>query len=1184
MKFVIYTILFITILFNQEYIGPDDLAGDVGAIRSSYMDGNRVFLKFKNTSELSDWEPGGLDNVSIWPNDGTGTRMVDGIALLVGAKTYILDDQIEATIDTVIVDDLSQINSSNSFHEVYFLQTSYREEMDHNFTNTLDWGFYPAFGYFNSYQDYPAMSDDENTWPSSGWPSVGQQTQWQGYWDGRFGKGVTYADLETYFVINDAMDQEYIDRNDFRYYPRPGKKIQQDASFLPGKDWGGLGLRVEIRGFQWNNPLVRDALFWEYNITNISDFNILETSFGYWVDNAIGSEGTTDDEVGYFNTYLDLSYSWDYDGVGQAGVAPGIMGFAFLESPGISNDEIDNDQDGIIDEKRDNDKGVYVGPTDGIDDVNMFLDFYGLELEDLRDHWSGDEDQDWIQSTFDEDGNCLKVNDDVGLDGVGPGDIAYSGPDIDGTECNGQPDCSPGIGCEPNFGETDVSESDMIGLTTFRLFPVEEHSEQQDETTAWFYNDAVIWEMMSGNQFDQFLGTPANLVEMFASGTFELKKGQTERISMAELHSFDPLTGTPGGDSQEAPALFELKKTVQLIYETDYRFAQPPRMPTLTAESRDGNILLSWDNVSESSRDPFLPEEFQYDFEGYKIYKSTDKYFKDAQIITDGYGSAMFFQPIFQCDKEDGITGFSDITVFGTSYYLGDDTGIKHHFVDEDVVNGRTYYYALVAYDYGLAPTDAIENGIPPSENNAIIELDENEYVISTGINVAEVYAAAPSSGYLNPSLDINNDNIIYGTGDVLPQIVADNQIKPNTRYYLTFETDTQFVDLEDGSFFDRANSIYTTGFSVYECIDLQNGECEESSLSLVYQETGSFNEFGIQNFSGQNFVYNEDVDSYVINDSGVITDIFDGIQITINPSTELNAELSDQFWFELSPQSPQNPQIFIQPWPNVNHRESKIVPWDFDIEFLGDSSYTESGLIGIAHPEIGLYDVQDQEITSIVIGNEDVFSRSYPFVITNSILDETMSLIGIDDDGNGFNPWEDKILVGTSDDQGFWVGTTCEIDFSGVLEESLPSNGDIYSVKFNRPFWSGDYLFFDTGDFGSISDSKLSNEMDKIKVVPNPYVMTNLLEESIYNTDFNQRRKLMFTHLPAQCIIEIYTVSGILVDTIEVNNALDDGVAYWDLLTNESLEVAAGMYIYYVKSLVNNSGNEKIGKFAIIK
>ena len=32
----------------------------------------------------------------------------------------------------------------------------------------------------------------------------------------------------------------------------------------------------------------------------------------------------------------------------------GIMGFAYLESPSLSNDGIDNDNDGIIDESRDN--------------------------------------------------------------------------------------------------------------------------------------------------------------------------------------------------------------------------------------------------------------------------------------------------------------------------------------------------------------------------------------------------------------------------------------------------------------------------------------------------------------------------------------------------------------------------------------------------------------------------------------------------------------------------------------------------------------------------------------------------------------------------------------------------------------------------------------------------------------
>ena len=29
----------------------------------------------------------------------------------------------------------------------------------------------------------------------------------------------------------------------------------------PGAPWGGLGLRVSVRGFQWNNPQARDAIF-----------------------------------------------------------------------------------------------------------------------------------------------------------------------------------------------------------------------------------------------------------------------------------------------------------------------------------------------------------------------------------------------------------------------------------------------------------------------------------------------------------------------------------------------------------------------------------------------------------------------------------------------------------------------------------------------------------------------------------------------------------------------------------------------------------------------------------------------------------------------------------------------------------------------------------------------------------
>jgi hypothetical protein len=105
---------------------------------------------------------------------------------------------------------------------------------------------------------------------------------------------------------------------------------------------------------------------------------------------------------------------------------------------------------------------------------------------------------------------------------------------------------------------------------------------------------------------------------------------------------------------------------------------------------------------------------------------------------------------------------------------------------------------------------------------------------------------------------------------------------------------------------------------------------------------------------------------------------------------------------------------------------------------------------------------------------------------------------------------------------------------------------------------------------------------MDSIKVVPNPYVGTNAMEPALRNRFLNQPRKLMFTHLPASCVIKIFTSSGVLIKTIEVENAAPDGSEHWNLLTEENLEIAAGMYIYHVES--NESGREHIGKFAVLK
>ena len=94
-------------------------------------------------------------------------------------------------------------------------------------------------------------------------------------------------------------------------------------------------------------------------------------------------------------------------------------------------------------------------------------------------------------------------------------------------------------------------------------------------------------------------------------------------------------------------------------------------------------------------------------------------------------------------------------------------------------------------------------------------------------------------------------------------------------------------------------------------------------------------------------------------------------------------------------------------------------------------------------------------------------------------------------------------------------------------------------------------------------------------------------MEEAVINSFLNQPRKIMFTNLPSNCVVTIFTPSGVKVKTIYKNDGIDNGIVYWDLLNQEGLEIAAGMYLYHVtpnftdKSL---NGLEQTGKFAIIK
>ena len=62
--------------------------------------------------------------------------------------------------------------------------------------------------------------------------------------------------------------------------------------------------------------------------------------------------------------------------------------------------------------------------------------------------------------------------------------------------------------------------------------------------------------------------------------------------------------------------------------------------------------------------------------------------------------------PIAQYDLVDGIVGLAPIGINGAYFYLGNDSGLQHSFVDSIVQNRQTSYYAVTAYDAGYTTSN----------------------------------------------------------------------------------------------------------------------------------------------------------------------------------------------------------------------------------------------------------------------------------------------------------------------------------------------------------------------------------------------------------------------------------------------------------------------------------------------
>ncbi len=810
------------------------------------------------------------------------------------------------------------------------------------------------------------------------------------------------------------------------------------------------------------------------------------------------------------------------------------QGYTYNLTPGITIEEAKEEIQGQIDRITVTEKNLIDEDLDGVIDEDVFLHFERrqqaitgevITLPALRyknyvgfAEAVGEGDgtqQDSIEfgllnnmideagdDGIDNDGDWDPITNDVGADGrAGTGDEGEG----DGRPTNG----------EPNFDALDKDETDQVGLSSFYYFT--------PPGAVRFNDDAQVWSAMSpgffttNNELQQQQangGIDGDFI--FSSGYFRLEPGQTLRFSLAMVFGEDLANITNN------------VTTIQEIYDRNYNFARPPEKPTLKAAVGDEKVTLYWNSIAEQSEDPVLGQ----DFEGYKIFKSTDPNFLDPDRITDAFGNDALLKPIAQFDLDNGINGLwqaaedtssaiddpsyvynPDLAdrVRGVPFYLGDDTGLEHSYVDTNVVNGQKYYYALASYDRGSID-------FYPAENNFSVTVREDGSVI-TDINVVEVEPNTSVLGYQagNVAGEITQ-NSGSATGEVFIEVLDPLFLGDNTEYQITF---------------DGTDELQASTYSVTAGgnLILEDAEISDSESNI---------------FDGMRVAFQNDPNR-VDADNSSWNEPEGMIEVLVREGTLSNSP----FW----------------------QFEGIRAPYDYEIIFSDEIIATSldtvngSGFQARNTPSVQTY----FKVRNATKGVDVPFA-----------LDETQ--------GTADGRLGDREFVYIYDSFGDSLNATYEfrIRYESIIGQGrvptgdLPEDGDIYTIRTYKSFRSNDNYTFTT-TASDVDEDAAKSELDLVRVVPNPYVAAASWEGKLPPTITSGRgeRKIQFQNVPSGSVIRIFSVRGDLVRELRHENTIDRGFVDWDLKTRENLEVAYGVYYYHLEA---PGVGTKTGKIALIK
>lgn len=1013
------------------------------------------------------------------------------------------------------------------------------------------WTFEPVPGYFKLHEsekeDKIAKSDEPDSWPDF-WPDKlddAVDPGWRGTWNGFFGKNQFNADQEMYFRTSDDL---YARHN---YFP--------DTTDLTRK---GLGLQVDYRVLEWSQILINDVVFILHFIKNDGTKDIDKAAVTLWLADLVGGDGDSQDDKPFFDLINDVAWSTDSDGRGNAafGNDPvGVAATSYIETPGNAFNGIDDDGDGEENSPFVSlDMLVGEDPSDGVDNNGN-----GLVDENQTHVPFGAQRGVGFRDYIDNDGDAESGSPVVTPDMLA-GEIAGNAIDDNGNGIIDEDDSDIGS------AYADGIDNDGDGLIDDGIDEMIDESREDgiDNDGDW----SVLFDDV-GLDGAPGTGDPGEGDGVPTSGAGTDFPGEPN-IDKTDISESDQIGLT--NVQYDAAGAYNFNVTSdELLWS---RFMVPGSFynPNIPLQTPDNDLFVSSGlfplkaglteriaiavNLGQDQADALRNKD-----NAQKAYEADYRFAKAplTPTVTAVPGDrrvTLYWDDVAEESFDSFLASLGEVAEDFEGYrvYRATDPAFLDALKVTDADGNLVFYKPIAQFDL----EDGLTGLHPISVNGAQFNLGDDTGLLHTFVDTTvqngqtyfyavTAYDFGFEAGEVGPTetpIVINVD--AEGNVEAGKNVAV---VTPNPPAAGYVPADIEAIELISGS---------TTGKLFYEIIDPRTiiGDARYRITfedTLIAGQRGASDTLRTKNFTLARVHSVGDVDTLIDRSTQLGLDdelpLIDGFILSFENETSigLNEELSHwnregAYGFSV--------RQFRQGFTIGTQR-----PSDYEITF---------GEVGI-----------DSSTAFLFFG-----ATAVNFQVRNISENRQIEFAFQELDGSGgeltVNASEsDRVIFLEPDVTGALTPTW---DFRLVFDSvsTAPAAADLATVILRKPFLSEDVFEFTTRAEG-IDIEKAKNSLDRIKVVPNPYVVAATWEPQNPFISGRGPQAIHFNHLPALCTIRIYSISGELVATIEHESSIDDGTADWDLLSRDNLAISYGIYIYHVDA---PGIGEKVGKFAIIK